>query len=144
MTSFFVALSLVAGAPAPKETPKAPPAKLDGEWVVEAIEGPPKDAPPGSVVMRFTDGKISIKEAKREKPEDASYTVDASKKPAQIDIRPDRAGGKDKVIFGIYEVTGDTLKLAFGFDGAERPTEFKGDVEKRIAFITLKRVKSEK
>lgn len=141
MTSFFVALSLVAGAPAPKEAPKPPPV-LDGEWVVEKFEGP-KDAPPGTVTFRFTDGKISIQEAKREKPEEAAYTVDASKKPAQIDIRPDR-GGKDKVVLGIYEITGGTLKLAFGFDGGDRPTEFKGDVEKRIAFITLKRVKPEK
>ena len=97
----------------------------DGEWVVESFEGP-KDGPPGQVTFRFADGRVSILEGKKEKPEEAAYTVDPTRKPAHIDIRPEK-GKKDLVVYGIYELSGDTLKLAFGFDGRERPTEFKGN-----------------
>jgi uncharacterized protein (TIGR03067 family) len=142
MTPLVLGLALTLGAPAPKKGDEPAPGKLEGEWVVESMEGP-KDAPPGTVTMRFADGKISIQEAKRERPEEAAYTADPTKKPAAIDIRPDR-GAKVQVVQGIYEIKGDTLKLCFGRDGVDRPTEFKGDAEKGIMFITLKRVKSEK
>jgi uncharacterized protein (TIGR03067 family) len=143
MTPLVLGLALAIGAPAPKKSDEPAPGKLEGEWVVETIEGPKADTPPGSITIRFAGGTISIKEAKRNRPEDAAYTADATKKPAAIDIRPDR-GPKAEVIQGIYEVKGDTLKLCFGRDGVDRPTEFKGDAAKGVMFLTLKRVKSEK
>ena len=143
MTPLVLGLALALGAPGPKKSDEPAPGKLEGDWVVEKIEGPKEDTPPGSVTMRIADGKISIKEGKREKPDDAGYTTDPTKKPAAIDIRPER-GPKEQVIQGIYEVKGDTLKLCFGRDGVDRPTEFKGDAAKGIIFITLKRIKPEK
>ena len=143
MTPLVLGLSLVHAAPAPKKGDDPAPGKLEGEWVVETIEGPKDDTPPGTLTVRIANGKISIKEAKRERPEDAASTADPSKKPATIDIHPDR-GAKVQVVQGIYEVKGDTLKLCFGRDGVDRPTEFKGDAAKGIMFLTLKRVKPEK
>ena len=143
MTALVVGLALTLAAPAPKKADEPPPGKLEGEWVVESIEGPKDDTPPGSVTMRFADGKISIQDKKRNRPEDAGYTADPTKKPATIDIKPDR-GPQDNVVQGIYEVKGDTLRICFGRDGAARPTEFKGDVTKGVMLITLKRVKPEK
>jgi len=143
MTPLVLGLALAIGAPAPKKSDEPAPGKLEGEWVVETFEGPKDDTPPGTITMRIADGKISIKEAKREKAEDARYTTDATRKPATIDIRPER-GPKEQTIQGIYEVKGDTLKLCFGRDGVDRPTEFKGDAARGIMFLTLKRVKPEK
>jgi len=148
--SLLIGLALAVGAPAPKETPKEAP-KLEGDWIIERFEGP-KDGPPGAVTMTFTADRILIKEAKREKPEEAAYTVDLKKKPATIDIRPGRPGGaagagappKEVVVQGILEIEGDTLKLCFTRDSAERPTEFKGDAEKGVMLIILKRVKADK
>jgi uncharacterized protein (TIGR03067 family) len=138
----ILAISITIGAPAPKETPKEPP-KLEGEWIVESFEGP-KEGPPGSVTMRFTESKISIVEGgKAEHKEEAGYTVDLKKKPATIDIRPEK-GQKEMVIQGIIEITGDTMKICFGRDGKERPKEFKGDAANGIMLINLKRVKAEK
>jgi uncharacterized protein (TIGR03067 family) len=146
--SVLIGLALAVGAPAPKETPKETP-KLEGEWVVEKFEGPKEDQPPGSITMTITADRILIKEAKRDKPEEAGYIADLKKKPATIDIRPGRPGGagappKEMVVQGILEINGDTLKLCFTRDGAERPTEFKGDAEKGVMLIFLKRVKAEK
>jgi uncharacterized protein (TIGR03067 family) len=138
MTAIFLGLALSLSAPAPKETPKELP-KLEGDWVVESFEGE-KGPPMEQITMRFTEGKVSIIEGRREKPEDAQITVDLKKKPPTIDIRPDRAPA-GMVIKGIFEINGDTMKLCFTKDG-ERPTEFKGDADKRL--ITLKRVKTEK
>jgi uncharacterized protein (TIGR03067 family) len=145
--SLIISLALVAGAPAPKETPK-PELKIEGVWVVEKYEGP-KETPPGSVTVTITADRILIREPMREKPEEAAYTADLKKKPATIDIRPGRAGGPpggpppDLVVKGIVDVDGDVLKLCFAREG-ERPTEFKGDAEKGVMFIILKRVKVEK
>src|SRR5687767_7355725 len=118
-TCLIVGLTLAIAAPGPKDAAK-PPAKLEGEWVLEKFEGP-KDAPPASVTMKFTDTRISILEAKRDRAEEADYTVDLTKKPAHIDIRP-LQGGQAKgemVVYGLIAIEGDTLKLCFGFGGGQ-------------------------
>ena len=142
MTPLVLGLALAIGAPAPKKGDE-PPAKLEGNWVVESFEGAPDEPPPGNVVFRFADGKVRITEGGRPegKGEEAGYTADLTKKPATIDIKPGRG---DKVVLGIIEVKGDTLKLCFGKDLTERPTEFKVDADKRIVVVTLKRMKEEK
>jgi uncharacterized protein (TIGR03067 family) len=139
--SLLLGIVLVVAAPGLKETPKQPP-KLEGEWLVESMEGP-KGTPPGPVTFRFTENKISVLEGKRDRAEDVGYTVDLTKKPATIDMRPEK-GQKELVILGIIEVNGDTMKFCFARDGAGRPSEFKGDDEKGVMMITLKRVKAEK
>ena len=140
--TLFLGLAMSVSAPGAKTPPKAEAPKLEGEWLLESMEGP-KEAKPGEVTFKFTDGKISIMEAKRnQKAEEADYTVDFTKKPAEIDLKPSR-GGKEMTIKGIIEVKGDAMKLCFGREG-DRPTEFKGDAAKMIMLATFKRVKAEK
>jgi uncharacterized protein (TIGR03067 family) len=138
MTPLFLGIALSIAAPAAKEKPKELP-KIEGDWVVESIEG--DKAPPETVTMRFKDGKVAILAGKREEP-GANITVDFRLKPATIDIRPDNAPA-EVVVRGIIEINGDTMKLCFTKKG-DRPTEFKGDAANRIALITLKRLKPEK
>jgi uncharacterized protein (TIGR03067 family) len=142
MTPLVLSLAITLAAPGPKKADEPPPAKLEGDWVVESFEGPKKDAPPGSITMRFAGGKIIISEAGKARGEEAGYTVDQTKKPAHIDITPDKGG--PKVVQGIFEIKGDTMKLCFGKDVSERPTDFKSDVEKGIMVINLKRAKADK
>jgi uncharacterized protein (TIGR03067 family) len=144
MTPLVLGLALTLAAPAPKKADEAPPVKLEGEWTVESFEGPKEAAPPpGSITMRFADGKVTITEAGgKGHNEEAGYTVDQTKKPAQIDIKPEKGG--DKLVLGIFEVKGDTLKICFGKNVTERPTELKPDVAKGIMVINLKRVKADK
>ena len=91
MTPLLLGLAITLAAPAPKETPKEPP-KLEGDWIVESFEGGGEKGPPGSITMQFTADKVNIREGKREKAEEAGYTVDLKAKPATIDIRPGRGG----------------------------------------------------
>jgi uncharacterized protein (TIGR03067 family) len=151
MTPLVFGLALTLAAPAPKKSDEPPPAKLEGDWVVESFEGPPKqDTPPGSITMRISDGKLDVMDSTRKggKAEEAEYTADLTKKPATIDIKPKAgggpAGGPDRVVLGILEIKGDTLTLCFGRDAATRPTEFKANMEKGIVVIHLKRIKPEK
>jgi len=149
-SSLLIGLALTVGAPIPKDKAKPEP-KLEGDWVVESFEpqeGGPKEK---SVTFTFTADRILIHDGMGKKPEEAGYTVDLKKKPATIDIKPTRAGGPggaggpppDLVVRCILESDGDTLRLCFTKEG-ERPTEFKGDAEKRTLLVTFKRVKSDK
>jgi uncharacterized protein (TIGR03067 family) len=137
MTHLLLGLALAVGAPGQKEKEKPAP-KLEGAWTVEKIEGK-GDKKEGEVTFTFADGKISIKEGGRDRAEDAAYTADAAKKPAEIDIKP----GKGQDVLGIYQIDGDTLKLCFSAGGA-RPTEFKADEGSRTILVVLKRSKGDK
>jgi uncharacterized protein (TIGR03067 family) len=139
MTHLLLGLALTVAAPGPKDKEKdKTPQKLDGAWVVEKIEGK-GDKKEGEVTFTFADGKISIKAGGRDRAEDAAYTADAAKKPAEIDIKP----GKGQDVLGIYEIDGDTLKICFSAGGA-RPTEFKADEGSRTILVVLKRSKGDK
>jgi len=143
MNTLLIGAALVLATPAPKELPKST-VKLEGTWVLtNAAEIKGKDVGPDEVItFVIGDGKIVIVEGarKRERPEDANYEADFTKKPATIDIKPMRAGaGKESLVKGIVEVSGDTMKLCFGKDGTDRPTEFKTDKEKRVTLMVFKR-----
>jgi uncharacterized protein (TIGR03067 family) len=143
MTPLVLGLALAIAAPAPKKVDDEVSAKVDGNWVVESMEGPKEGPPPGTFQFRFADGKIHVSDGKREKEEAAAYTIDTTKKPFAMDIRPEN-GPKGELVQAIVEVKGDTLKLCFGKDKAERPTEFKGDAEKGIMLFVMKRAKADK
>ena len=81
----------------------------------------------------FTKGKGGDADSK-----EATFTLDGSKTPPQITITPK----DDKPASGVYELKGDTLKMAIrigGEDKAPIPTELKPG--KNIGYITLERAK---
>ncbi len=143
MYSALLGLAFAVGAPTTKDKDK-PAAKIDGSWVIDMVEGKDaNDLPKGVLTMTFAEGKVTIKmDGKADPGEKADFTVDASKKPAHIDIKP--AGAPPElVIRGIYEIDGDTLKICFAKKG-DRPTEFRADGEKGASFLKLKRLKEDK
>ncbi len=144
MTPLLLGLALTLAAPAPKKADEPAPAKLEGEWVVESFDAGPKDAPPpGSFRMTFADGKISITDTSgKGHAEEAGYTVDTTQKPAHIDIKP--GNGPDKLVQGIFEIKGDTMKICFGKGSGTRPTAFQSEPEKGIIVINLRRAKADK
>ena len=94
MTSLVLGLALAVAAPASKQSDEPPPAKLEGDWVVESFEGPKDGAPPGTITFHFADGKISITEPQRKGKAEAelrgSIEGDARKRSAY-------AGAWDKI-----------------------------------------------
>jgi len=135
---FVVAAGLLVAADA-KEDLKKELDKLKGNWSVTAVEVPKGEKGPSDNELKqlkvvFTDDKMSIKFGDEEdKP--ATYKLDPSKKPKEID-----ATRGDKTLKGIYALEGDTLKICFSEKG-ERPKEFKADADTRAAVMTLQRAK---
>ncbi len=146
LNTLLIGAALVLAAPAPKEAPKTT-AKLEGNWLLTDAVGVKgkEDVAKDHIRFIFADGNVTILTAreKGDRAEKATYEVDLTKKPATIDIKPTN-GPKDLVVKGIIEISGDTLKLCFGRDGADRPAEFKGDVEKNVQLMTFKREEEKK
>jgi uncharacterized protein (TIGR03067 family) len=142
--SLMLGLSLLVAAPAPKEVPKKDPPSLIGEWVPEsAILGGKNDPPPPGSSITFTkEGKCFVKEGGDAKPDSMSFTFDAKKDPAEIDISEPRAGMGEKAIKGIYKIDGDTMQMCLSIDG-ERPKAFASPAGSQSILITLKRVKKD-
>jgi uncharacterized protein (TIGR03067 family) len=65
-----------------------------------------------------------------EKPDSSEHgklKLDDSKSPRQIDIFPATGENSGEKMLGIYELSGDTLRISHGGPGANRPTTFEPD-----------------
>ena len=92
----------------------------------------------GKMRLEFKGNKVipSRGEGKTEDP--AEFTLDSKAKPKAIDIKPPK--GSEKLVLGIYELDGDTLKICFNED-AKRPKEFASAEGSRTVLLILKREK---
>ena len=141
MNPVLLALAVSLSAPAAKDAPKKDPPSIVGEWVGEKAEasGMPLPVPAGGVTMEFlADGKVIIREGTKA-PEDASYTADPKKSPAEIDLTPS-AKAKEITFAGIYKIEGETLTLCLGI-GGKRPDKFESPAGSDCMLMTLKRAK---
>jgi uncharacterized protein (TIGR03067 family) len=140
------AVPLFVAAEETKATPEAKEEKLlSGTWSVESFwtEGyaVPKRLFQGSK-LTIKDGKYILHRADEKTPTVWKLRLDAGKKPRQMNLDP-----LDKTTparMGIYEVKGDTLKIAMcGVKRkAGRPKTFKPDLS--VNYTILKRVKGKK
>ncbi len=110
LASVFVAVDETKDDPAKKDLEK-----FQGTWTVTAAEAAGKALPElkslmGSKII-FKGTGVQLPGGEKEK---ISVKLDPSKKPCQIDFIPDKNAAKDDgPELGIYELKGDTLKLAF-------------------------------
>ena len=137
----------VVSAPLPAGAAEADPAteakKLEGTYTVVELIFDGKPDKKGDEVQSVTikDGTITIS-AKRD--EKASFTVDPSKTPAEIDLIP--PGKNDDKVLGIYQTKetdkGFELTIAFvkgGNGKALRPTDFKGEGDESAVLKLLRK-----
>ena len=141
-----VVLAIVVGlvaAPIPKAKPPKDEEAIQGTWQIDKFDlGQGVPVPPLDFTqMRFTfksGGKLTMSMGDMPLKE-GEYKLDPAAKVKEIDMTE-----SGRVAPGIYELEGDALKICIAEGkNAVRPTEMKPD-GKRIAVITLKRVKEEK
>jgi uncharacterized protein (TIGR03067 family) len=101
--------------------------QLRGSWSV--VKG---DAQFEAKRLIFDGNKLTVffDEDKKE----AEIKVDSDAKPARIDIEH-----HEEKSLGIFEISGDTLRICFSEKGEKRPATFKS--EKGVILVTLKRDK---
>jgi uncharacterized protein (TIGR03067 family) len=142
LAGLFVAASIAAAADPKEEAVKKDLKALDGTWHLTDIvkDGKEVPIPPGSAVVELviSDGKYREKVGKDE-VEVGTFTVDPSKSPKTMDVMILEGTDKGKKQFGLYELKGDELKVAFAPPGKDRPTALAG--KEGVTVITYKRVK---
>ncbi|MBL8865012.1 MAG: TIGR03067 domain-containing protein [Planctomycetia bacterium] len=144
----FAACATLIAAPVPKEKPAVKDEEaIIGIWSFEKFDtggegdanGPPQEELAKMRLEFKKDGKMTISRGQAGKEKNGTYKLDPSAKVKTIDFIDERRTSP-----GIYELNGDTLKLCIAEgNNAARPTEMKPD-GKRMAVVTLKRVKDEK
>ncbi|MCI0457854.1 MAG: TIGR03067 domain-containing protein [Gemmataceae bacterium] len=138
----LVAVGLLAGSGlAQDEATKKEMKLLEGTWTVESAVRDGEDH-----LKRIKDDRVviegdrfTIKHKQQQREEKTTFKVDPSKTPRTMDLT---SADGNKSILAIYELKGDTLKICFGRDGKERPTEFTSEAGSRRMLIVLKRAKS--
>jgi uncharacterized protein (TIGR03067 family) len=142
LSLLMVGLVLVSRGLGGQEAKKK--SKLDGTWKpVSVVKNGKEEADTKDHSLLFAGDTFSVKAGDKVEIK-GTFKRDRSKKPHEIDMTvtegPEKVTGK--VLKGIYELKGDTLKWCFTADpDGDRPTEFTAPEGRRVMFITLKRVK---
>ena len=102
--------------------------KFHGTWTFESVETGGKKEPAAQfkgMTVTFEGDKYAVKKGD-EVIQACTLKLDPSKSPKTLDATVAEGLNKGAVIVGIYEISGDTLKVCFDPEGKKRPTEFKG------------------
>jgi uncharacterized protein (TIGR03067 family) len=145
----LVTVGVLVAAEEKDDAVKKDKAKLKGSWEVVAIEEDGKPAQPlpkdRKMKVVFQDDKIVVTDYVGDKVTDskeAAYSIDPTKKPAQLDIVPADGPGKGKVVPHIYTVDKDELKLCGATEESpQRPKEFATKEGSKSILLVLKREK---
>ena len=129
MTHFSVLLASIAlaagiGGQTGKPQGKPAAAALQGTWIVASING--EAAPSGAPEMTLTFTGDKYEQAMGgQVNERGTIKVDATKKPMAIDLAIGEGSDAGKTQLGIFEVSGDTMKLHLDTpDAGQRPADF--------------------
>ena len=101
--------------------------KFQGTWTFESSEVGGKALPAGELkglILTFEGDKHTVKKGD-EVIQVGTQKIDPSKSPKAIDVTMTEGPNKGAVMLGIYEFSGDTLKVCFDPEGKKRPTQFK-------------------
>jgi len=101
--------------------------KFQGTWTFESVEAGGKEVPAAELkgmTVTFEGDKYTVKKGD-EVIQAATQKLDPSKSPKALDVTVAEGPNKGAVLLGIYEISGDTLKVCFDPEGKKRPTQFK-------------------
>jgi uncharacterized protein (TIGR03067 family) len=122
---------------------------LEGEYKVTAAQKAGAAPPPTFLEelekVSIKDGKLTIRfkgKGGTFEEKSATITIDASRQPAHIDLKPDEGPKKNEIVMGIVSLEGDSVKLCWGDSpNAKRPSDFTSSKENMNFLLTLKRKK---
>ena len=113
--------------------------QLQGSWKVVVAEAADKGVIVGDVLTFADDNRLNFEKVRDQvvKKESATFSVDPTKMPKAFDLHPDK-----KPVLGIYELSGDRLKMCFSRPGKPRPTKFDSPgVDSIFLLLELERQK---
>src|SRR5438105_5280467 len=102
--------------------------KFQGTWTFESVEAGGKEVPAAEftgIRVTFEGNKYTVKKGD-EVIQAATHKLDPSKSPKTLDVTVAEGPNNGAVMLGIYEISGDTLKVCFDPEGKKRATQFKG------------------
>jgi uncharacterized protein (TIGR03067 family) len=111
--------------------------KIQGTWTVVSGERDGKPIPEEktkSVRVTFAGDQVTL--AHGDESNKHTFKLNSSKNPKEIDVDFDGKPG-----LGIYELKGDTLKIAHGEMGSPRPKDFTSKEGSGLTVMTMKRQK---
>ncbi len=115
---------------------------FQGKWKIASIVANGETIPTDqfeNAVLTVTGDERVLKDGDEVKSK-AKYKVDPTKTPKTIDIMVSEGTLKGKTIKGIYEITGDTMKICANLEGMNYPKEFKSETGSGILLQTFKRM----
>jgi uncharacterized protein (TIGR03067 family) len=116
---------------------------FQGTWTFESVEAGGKQLPAAdfkSMTVVFEGDRFTVKKGD-EVIQVGTQRLDPSKSPKAIDVTVTEGLTKGAVMLGIYEISGDTLKVCFDPEGKKRPTEFKSAADAQTFVAIHKRLK---
>jgi uncharacterized protein (TIGR03067 family) len=117
--------------------------KFQGTWTFESSETGGKKLPARELkglILTFEGDKHTVKKGDKV-IQVGTQKLDPSRSPKTIDVTIAEGPNKGAVMLGIYEISGDTLKVCFDPEGKKRPTELKSASGSQIFVNVHKRVK---
>ena len=116
--------------------------QLQGTWRLAAGEanGETINADDlGSIVVSVKDDTYEVKA--NDNTDGGTFSLDPSKSPKEMNVRPTSGNDAGKTIRAIYELDGDTFRACYGDADGDRPTAFKTGSDGGRMMVTYKRKK---
>jgi len=133
-------LLLLAGG-AGQDAVKKELAKMQGTWKVVSViingqELKEEEIKDDRLVIK--DDHFTLKGGKQTL--EGKFTLDPSKTPKHLDAEATSGDMKGAKSVGIYQLTGDTLKVCYSVPPNPRPTEFSSEPKSSRALVVYKKV----
>jgi uncharacterized protein (TIGR03067 family) len=121
------ALLGTTAAQTPEQRLKREEEKLAGVWRLTGMEAEGQKVPlkEGSLMtLTFKAGKFTVQVGSKDELQEGTYKIDPSKSPRAIDINRTNGPEEGRRQVGIYELTGNLLKICASEASKDRPTNF--------------------
>jgi uncharacterized protein (TIGR03067 family) len=132
---FHAIMIVAAGALIAADNPKDAEIKKDlehlkGTWIAASYVKDGKPAPEGDLkMMKLSVAGDQVNFTKGKDVRKSTYKIDPTQKPKSLDIVMVDGPDKGKTLMGIYEITGDDLKICLAILDKPRPKEFAAKPE---------------